>query len=304
MTGKNKIMAGLLLGLLFSIVANGNLLAQEEGDVGLSLIPTELPLVVPYIDKKLETLDVSQVQDILYPFESLPIALKGQDVSKPYGGGSVYHIGLKAFHNGDWIYFFFSWRDNTRDAEVIKHEQQRDAVAILFPLSELSTDSVFSPRMGDIDKPVNIWHWKADWEETLKGEASANRIEAQYPTAVVDKSDEMFQKLDREGGGWGAGNPLSAQTRKSSVEDLNAAKFGTLASQEHQDVYGHGAWSSGSWTVVMARKLSTLDQDDSQMFPGQKSFFSLAVWNGSAGELNGQKSVSDRWHPLEIETKE
>jgi DMSO reductase family type II enzyme heme b subunit len=85
------------------------------------------------------------------------------------------------------------------------------------------------------------------------------------------------------------------------VEDLNAAKFGTLTSQEHQDVYGHAVWSRGRWTVLMARKLSTEDENDTQLYAGQKSYFSLAVWNGSAGDRNGQKSVSDRWHPFEIE---
>ncbi|MBW7997354.1 MAG: hypothetical protein FVQ81_12440 [Candidatus Glassbacteria bacterium] len=298
-----RMLKGLLLGFFITSFLSGPLVAQEEGDEGLSLVPTEIPLEVHYIDKHLETLDISTVEDILFPYEPLSISLKGQNVSNPYGGGSVNWIAMKAFHDGEWIYFQFAWADNTRDEKVIKHEQHRDAVAILFPLEEFSEDSIFSPRMGDLDKPVNIWHWKADWEEAFKGAGSVNQLEAQYPDAALDEQTErIFQELDRSAGGWGAGNLLSAPSRESSVESLNAAKFGTLTSQEHQDVRGHAVWSRGRWTVVMTRKLSTLHVDDTQMFPGQKSYFSLAVWNGSAGDLDGQKSVSDRWHPLEIET--
>ncbi len=275
--------------------------AQDVAAEDLSLIPTEFPLVVHYIDEKLEFIDVSVVEDLLYPYESLSFPLKRQEVTLPYGGGSIPLIELKAFHNGDWIYFLFAWEDNTRDTKVIKHEQYRDAVAILFPLGEVSTDSVFSPRMGDIGKPVNIWHWKADWEEDLRGVNSTNRLEAQYPDAQLMDYKGVMLESDQATGGWGSGSLLSVSSRESSVEDLNAAKFGTLVSQEHQDANGHAVWSRGRWIVVMARRLSTPDANDAQLYPGQKSFFSLAVWNGAAMDLDGQKSVSDRWHPLEIE---
>jgi hypothetical protein len=301
MNSRMKVIEWLLLGAFLIPFLNSPLPAEEAGEDGQSLIPTEFPLVVHYIDKRLKAIDVSTVQDILFFYESLSIPLKRQDVSIPYGGGSIPRIDLKAFHNGEWVYFLFVWEDNTRDNKVIKHEQYRDAVAILFPLEEISADSLFSPRMGDIGKPVNIWHWKADWEEDLKGANSLNRIEAQYPDAPLENRKGVLLELDRAAGGWGSGNLLSAPSRERSVEDLNAAKFGTLTSQEHQDVYGHAVWSAGRWMVVMARRLSTPQENDTQLHPGQKSYFSLAVWNGSAGDLNGQKSISDRWHPLEID---
>lgn len=298
-----KAIGGLLLGALLIPFQNSIVLAQEEDKEGLNLVPTEFPLVVYYIDKSLKPIDASAVEDILYPYEPLSIPLKRQDVSIPHGGGSIHRIEMKAFHNGEWVYFLFAWKDNTRDNVVIKHEQNRDAVAILFPLKDVPKDTLFSPRMGDIAKPVNIWHWKADWEEDLKGENSANRIEVQYPDAVLEVRRGVILALDRTAGGWGSVNLLSVPSRVRSVEDLNAAKFGTLTSQKHQDVDGHAVWSRGKWMVVMARRLSTPDKSDTQLYPGQKSYFSLAVWNGSTGDRNGQKSVSDRWHPLEIETK-
>ena len=298
---KIKLTENFLFVAFIGLFLNNALIAQETGVTDFSLIPTEFPLEVHYIDKRLETIDVSTVEDILYGYEPLSFKLKVQEVTKPFGGGSVPLVELKAFHNGEWIYFLFFWQDISRDAKSIKHEQFRDAVAILFPVTEISTDSVYSPRMGDIGKLVNIWHWKADWEEDLLGENSDNRIEAQYSDAMLENRSEVTLEQDETAGGWGGGNMLSNTSRGRSVEDLNAEKFGTLISQEHQDVYGHAAWSRNIWAVVMARKLSTADELDIQLKPGQKSFFSLAVWNGSSGDRDGQKSVSDRWHPLVIE---
>lgn len=298
---KIKLTEIFLFVALIGFFLNNAVYAQETVVKDLSLIPTEYPLEVHYIDKKLENIDVSTVEDILYDYKPLPFKLKLQEVTKPVGGGSIPMIEMKAFHNGEWVYFLFLWPDMSKDAKSIKHKQFRDAVAILFPVTELSVDSVYSPRMGDVGKLVNIWHWKADWEEDLLGENSDNRIEAQYSDAILENRSEVTLEQDESAGGWGSGNMLSNTSRGRSVEDLNAEKFGTLITQEHQDVYGHAIWSRDIWTVVMARKLATTDADDIQLKPGQKSFFSLAVWNGSAGDRDGQKSISDRWHPLEIE---
>lgn len=302
MSLNSKVARGFLKGVFFVALLCGVLSAQEADQEDLSLVPTDITLVVHYIDKEMNVVDVSEVEDVLRHFESLPISLKSQNVSLPHGGGSILSIELKAFHNGEWVFLFFQWVDNSNDVTIIKPEQFRDAVAVLFPMEEVSADSLFSPRMGDVSKPVNIWHWKADWEEDLQATNSNSRIEARYAEVFHGDRQETFVELDRAGGGWGADNLLSDRARERSVEDLNAEKFGTLTSQEQQDVYGHAVWSRGRWSVVIFRKMATLDENDTQLFPGQKSWFSLAVWNGSAGDRNGQKSVSDRWHPLEIET--
>ena len=277
------------------------LLGQETPEKSEeNLTPTEFPLTVHYIDTKLKKLKVDEVEDILSGIDSLPITLKGQNAPLPFGGGSVNRLSLKAFHNGEWMYILLGGEDNTKNVQVIKHEQYRDAVAILFPVQKVDAKELFSSRMGDINKPVNIWHWKADWEEDMKVANSQNRLNAVYPNAYFIQGAASKAGLDKVGGGVGSGNPLSATSRKSSVEDLNAAKFGTLTPQIHQDVHGNGRWAMGIWTVVVARKLSTPDENDIQFALEDKTYFSIAVWNGGAADRDGQKSISDRWHPLEI----
>jgi DMSO reductase family type II enzyme heme b subunit len=66
-------------------------------------------------------------------------------------------------------------------------------------------------------------------------------------------------------------------------------------------VEGKGAWENGKWSVVIHRALITQDKDDVQFVPGMETYFTVAVWNGSEGDRDGQKSISLRWNPINIE---
>jgi hypothetical protein len=169
--------------------------------------------------------------------------------------------------------------------------------------------------MGDQHGPVNIWHWKADWEADLQryrdlqdryaGMAadlylfnraappgSPATAQAKAPTSTHDSTYLA---------GWGAGNPLSTPDRRSSVEDLNAIGFGTLMSQppEDQKVQGKGVWKGGKWRVVIVREMRSKGERDTQFIPGQSLPVAFAVWDGAQGDRDGQKAVSV-WQKLEI----
>jgi hypothetical protein len=90
------------------------------------------------------------------------------------------------------------------------------------------------------------------------------------------------------------GNPRSQAVRPSSVEDLNAVGFGTLTSQpvDRQEVRGASAHRDGVWRVVMSRELAVDDPNDAPLEPGTGTTAAFAVWDGSRGDRNGQKSVS------------
>lgn len=85
--------------------------------------------------------------------------------------------------------------------------------------------------------------------------------------------------------------------------DMSAKGFGTLKSQEHQDVTAKGVYSNGTWKVVFSRKLLTGHADeDVQITAGQFMSISFAVWDGrkdAVGELvekGSQKAVSSWWY--------
>ncbi len=92
--------------------------------------------------------------------------------------------------------------------------------------------------------------------------------------------------------GLAAGNPLSAREHKSPVENLVAAQFGTLTTSDVQDVGGVGRWKDGRWRVLFVRSLDDGVEGAPPFAPGGKVNAAFAVWNGSDGQRDGIKSVS------------
>ena len=292
------------------LLHNGNVFTQGL-DKEISLeenIPTKEGLTVKYIAADLDGADRALGQ-----VDPLKVELQIQDLTFPNGGGSVQEVEVRGFHNGETIFFGIKWNDASKNDRAMAHEQFRDAVGLMFPLEEvkvISPEKPFSPRMGDRGKPVNIWHWKADWEKELHVEGGFEHMQDLYPNMWHDfDSDphpciynkEVHDSVDLLAGGLAAGSLLSLP-RGRSVEDLNAIGFGTLTSQEHQDVKGKGTWNNGKWDVVIYRPMVTPDENDVQFVPGMSTFLNTAVWNGIEGDRNGQKSISLRWRPLKIDT--
>jgi len=93
------------------------------------------------------------------------------------------------------------------------------------------------------------------------------------------------------------------KNKDDKAVDMNAQGFGTLKSQEHQDVSAKGAYSNGTWKVVFSRDLSTEHvEEDTQIKPGEFINIAFAVWDGRkdvAGDLvekGSQKAVSSWWY--------
>jgi hypothetical protein len=161
--------------------------------------------------------------------------------------------------------------------------------------------------MGQQAGGLNIWHWKADWAAAMAGQdefAAANPNmpdDPHFPTdAVEGMGEDGFMT------GQMAGNPRSAATFASSIEDVNAVGFGTLTSQapEGQNVHGASEFRDGVWRVVMSRPLSNGDPNDVVLEAGMNATaVAFAVWDGSAGDRDGLKSVS-AWLALNLPPRE
>jgi mono/diheme cytochrome c family protein len=231
----------------------------------------------------------------------------------------VDQVRVAALHNGREIAFLLEWDDPLRDEAALGTEQFRDAAAIQFPLEPPGPAGAGSPEpsyaMGEARGPVNIWHWKADWQLDL---ARYRDVEDRFPAVAVD--DVPFVR-GASGGDPGAirapadrhdplflaaravGNPM-ARPRRSPVENLVAAGIGTLTSQppEAQGVLGVGRWAAGRWRVLMRRALRTGHPGDVQFDPGQVTTVAFAVWDGARGDRDGQKAVSV-WQRLRLEAR-
>jgi hypothetical protein len=178
-------------------------------------------------------------------------------------------------------------------------DQFRDAAAIQLPFDS----TIPGVCMGMRDKPINLWHWKADWQADIDEgfrdvvQAYPNFWKDYYPFAVGTPPFNVpgsFASTDARSylAGWVAGNPLSNPARLTPVEELAAAGFGTASHRTVQNVLGRGMWKDGKWRVVFSRPLAVGDTEAVQLRPGGRTFVAFAVWNGSNQEVGSRKQVT------------
>src|SRR3989338_490456 len=220
-------------------------------------------------------------------------------------------VEVKALHNGKALAIHLAWKDQTLDRSTLTPQAFSDGVAV--QLSSAQDPLFFG--MGGAEGAVHLWHWKASWQEDV---AAWRDVETAYPNAAVDwyeaqrtyQRGEPFEVSDAKTteqdptfmSGWGAGNPLSNPHRTSAGEEAMAKGLGTLTSRPPaaQRVQAHGVWREGRWQVVLRRTLSTKAEGDLTLRSGQRVSVAFAVFDGHAGDRNGQKNVSI-WHVLNVE---
>lgn len=239
------------------------------------------------------------VWDAIRPVE---VSLSGQPVTPPMRMLPAFpSVRVRALVNGESIAMLMEWDDATRDESVLGVDRFADAAAIQFALG-----SGTSICMGQQAGSLNIWHWKADWALDLAARQDLEDVHPGMPTdahwgGTVDADDPTLTG-DGFFAGRAAGNPRSAATLPSSVEDLNAIGFGTLTPQpaSGQNVHGASEHRNGVWRVVMSRTLAPGDANDAAIRTGGAAgVVAFAVWDGSRGDRDGLKSVS-AWLALSL----
>ena len=206
---------------------------------------------------------------------------------------SVASVRVRAMVDDTRLAVLLEWDDATLDDSVLGVDTFADAAAV-----QLALGSGTSVCMGQQGGGLNIWHCKADWAADLAagGRLGLEDVHPGMPDDVEIPTDDT--------GGLGpdgfltaqdVGNLRAAATIVSSVEDLDAIGFGSLTSQppEAQNVHGASEHRDGIWRVVMSRDLTVEDPNDAVLSPGGTAgVVAFAVWDGSRGDRNGQKSVS------------
>lgn len=92
------------------------------------------------------------------------------------------------------------------------------------------------------------------------------------------------------------------RNRQGKAVDMNAQGFGTLKTQEHQDVTAKGVYQNGTWRVVFSRAITTdHPETDAQFRPGEFVNIAFAVWDGKREgpdikEKGSQKAISSWWY--------
>jgi hypothetical protein len=235
---------------------------------------------------------------------ALDVPLSAQQTAPPIlPKTNIKSAKVRALHNTEQIAFLVEWDDPTKNDEMIRVQDFRDAFALQFPVVEGGQPFIC---MGQQVGNVNIWHWKADWQADI---AKRQDMETLYPNMNVDyypfaavalpapKDYKETQYVPAF-----ASDNLFAMEHQSPVEDLVAGGFGSLTAQGEggQNVQGHGSWTNGKWRVIFSRALASNEKDDAQLIAGKVYQIAFAAWDGANGERNGQKSTS-QWISLQVE---
>jgi hypothetical protein len=218
-------------------------------------------------------------------------------------------VTVRAVHDGSALALLLKWEDATPDATAIRPQDFRDGAAVQFAL----TDNPPFFAMGQPGGGVNIWMWKSERQADLQ--PAFQDIDKVYPNIGIDsypnllkspleqptrnaltlQSDPTFVTA------WGAGNIVADPTRNSAAENLGAQGFGTLKAhpQAAQSVAATGRYMTGSYVVQFTRPLAG-GSGEVRLSEGTRVPVAFAVWNGSAGDRDGKKSVTI-WQELVLE---
>ena len=218
-------------------------------------------------------------------------------------------LTVRALHDAKELAILASWSDDTHDHTAMRPQDFRDAVAIQFALEP---DPPFF-GMGAKGRFVNIWMWKSERQADL--EPAFQDLDKIYPNIGIDSYPNLQRSaleqptrgaLTLESDptfvtGWGAGNIVSDPTRRSASEDLHAQGFGTLQARpgDRTLVAARGIYEHGSYRVIFRRPLRIEGTDAVRLGPGISVPVGFAVWNGSAGDRDGKKSVTI-WQDLHL----
>lgn len=207
------------------------------------------------------------------------VTLLPQNITQPsLFQTSVAQLKVKALHNKKWLAVRLEWNDKTRD-DFVSLDHASDACAVQFPVKEAEKTS---PFMGSKDFPVAILHWKAIWQKDI--EDHYQQVKDLYPNT--------YNETYRFGieAGVEAKNPLSQPKRKTPVEELTAAGFGTLTTKPEQNALGWGSYRKGKWRVVFVQPLK--DKAPEAM--------AFAVWEGGNKNVGARKNYAP-WNNLLLE---
>jgi hypothetical protein len=200
-------------------------------------------------------------------------------------------VAITAIHDGKRIAILAQWKDPVLNGAPIRVQDFQDGMAMQFALN----DTPPFLGMGDTSNPVNLWYWRAGWQQEM--DTKRPDMDATYASLHVDTYFATSYRTASD-----AGNVL-ALAKSSPIEDASARGFGTLKSQppDGQNVQGKAVWRDGFWSVVFLREMTSKDKDDVQ-FAGRKDGIpvAFAVWNGEQRDRNGRKVISN-WYKLILE---
>lgn len=213
---------------------------------------------------------------------SRQLSLDGQQMALPYGGGSTDNATVQAVTNDSHVAVRLEWDDPTADTNSSEPNAYSDAAAVMFRGGSKPPIS-----MGVSGEPVNIWYWRSSWQHS---EADPGGDMYAYPHPDNETKP-----------GRAAGNPLSQSSFAPYAQNYYATGPGSITHAETQPVAANGQRTDDGWAVVFQREHEASGVHDAAFEEAEQMYLTVAVWNGSADEVNGQKSLSYKFLTLDTD---
>lgn len=234
-----------------------------------------------------ESVPMDPQADVWADAESRTIEMQGQQMAKPWGGGSTDAVTVRAVTNETHVAFKLTWDDPTNDSNLASPKNYSDAAAVM-----LKTGSQPPITMGAVGDPVNIWYWRSAWQygnQSRRGDWTGDMYAYPHP----DNETRPGQQ---------AGNPLSKATYDQFAQNYYAKGYGSLSHAPTQPTTARAERTDDGWSVVFVRERSVDGSLDATFDTSKKVYLAFAVWNGSADEVNGQKSLTYQYSVLDGDT--
>lgn len=213
---------------------------------------------------------------------SRTVDLSAQQMMLPFGGGSTDELQVKALTNETHVAFRLDWEDPTNDTSLASPSAYSDGVAIMF-----RGGSKPPITMGAAGQPVNVWYWRANWEY---GDDRAEWTGDMY----AYPHDEELSMPGRQ-----VNNPLSKVTYDRYAQNYYAKGAGSLSVPTVQNVNATAERTETGWRATFVRERQGDGEYDVNFTEHDNVYLAFAVWNGSADEVNGQKSVTLQFSTLD-----
>ena len=107
---------------------------------------------------------------------------------------STKYVFVKAATNGKEIAVHLEYNDPTRNDIMVQSQQYKDQVAIMFPVNQSGEEPPFT--MGGDGERVNIWQWKATWNNEGKTSGSMQDLEDQYDYMAMGSGSYYMYEPD------------------------------------------------------------------------------------------------------------
>jgi hypothetical protein len=216
--------------------------------------------------------------------EGRTVEMQGQQMAKPWGGGSTDAVTVKAITNETHVAFRVTWEDPTNDSNLASPRNYSDAVAVM-----LKTGSQPPITMGAAGTPVNIWYWRATWQfgnHAERGSWTGDMYSYPHQNNLTKPGERV-------------GNPLAKDEYRRYAQNYYAKGYGSLSNAPSQPVAARGERTEDGWSVVFVRERTADGQFDATFDTEKKVYLAFAVWNGSADEVNGQKSLTYQYSVID-----